>query len=226
MAITLLPFMVFAALSAFAIVWFIEQKEKVQWICESKNIEAQEVLAKAMNELLALNSPIELAVEEKKWVKLARKMAVTPAEKAALTAQLIAIDLRLTGYSSRQKTIILSAHSESGTKLAELRSGIQHIVNETARPWRADLKLHFSTSRSHLRMRTKKVEPLATFYLEHPSLASQQEIHVRIAITGAQLFPNWIKWLSRIPIAWRESCKTQPNKENSVWIAKMHVDKF
>lgn len=225
MALTLLPFVVAAALCALVLIWFIEQKEKVQWACESENVAAQKILTTAMNQLLALNPKIEALVLEKKWVQSLLKLPTT-VDKPALLARLIVLNGQLMALSAQQKALILTAQSRAELQLIKLRQNLQQLVIQTARPWNAHLQLQYHTKRALLRLRKKKMDPLASVYLEHPGLASQQEIHVRIAIVGKRLFPMGLTWLSPIPIYWQESCKSQPQKEHSLWHAKLQADKF
>lgn len=226
LAMTLIPLMVLSALSALAVIWFVEQKEKVQWTCESYNLKAQEILAATMNSLIALNPILEATVLEKKFVKLSLAASPTPAEKAILTARLVALNLKLVGLNQQQKTMIFHAHMRSGAELQSLRRTLQTHVHRMQTQWNTLLRLHFFASKTQLRLRKQKIDPLAHIYLEHPLLQSQQEISVQFAITGARLFPKWLKWLTKKPLHWQESCKTQPQKEHNIWNAKLQTDKF
>lgn len=226
MALTLLPIFVFSGLCVLATVWFVEQKEKVQWMCETQNLAAQKTLVSAMRELLLLNPVVEGTVLEKKFVKLALAAAPTPMEKAALTAQLIAINLRLSALTAQQAALVLSTHIKAGQDLAHLRQKLQLHVSLMERLWRTRLNMHFSTTRPILRLRKKKIDPMGYLYLEHPLLAEQQAIRAQIVIFGERLFPKWLRWMTTQPLRWNESCISQPKKENEQWFAKIIMDKF
>lgn len=221
-----MPIIIFSALCAYGSVWFIEQKETVQWICEKQNLDAQKSLVEGMQELLSLNPKIQALVLEKKWVQAALKLP-TVADKPALTARLIMINVELTALLARQKGIIFLTHGKAGHELASLKRELHTHITKMGRQWRTSLQLHFHSSRPRLRLRKKKIDSIGYLYLEHPLLTEQQKINVTIAITGEQLFPRWMTWLnSENPLHWRETCLSKPEKENTQWLAKLHLDRF
>ncbi len=226
MAVTLLPIMIFGGLAAFSMLWFIEKKEQVQWICESQNIKSQNALTAAANKLLAMNLFIESTVLEKKWVQKALAAAPHPAAKAALAARLLMLKIKLAGYAQQQQATILAAHMSAGRELSSIRQQLTHITRTMEALLQIPLHLHFSTSRAQLRLRRKRIDPMASLYLEHPLFTTQQEISVRIAFTSRELLPKWMRWATQRPIQWQESCKSHPKKENTQWFARLQVDRF
>lgn len=226
MALTLLPIVITSALCALGAFWFIEQKEKVQWICETHVLESQKDLVEGMKQLLALNPIIETTVLEIKFVKLALAAAPTPAEKAVLTAQLIFLRNKLILLKGQQNAIILKAHTLAQLDLATARTQLLRLVSHMESTWSTKLNMYFNGSRAQLKLKRKKIDPLATVYLEHPFLKEQQQVRIQFAITGENLFPSWMQWLTQKPIRWLESCKSQPNKESTLWVARLILDKF
>jgi hypothetical protein len=223
---TLLPVMIMSALCVLATTWFVEQKEHVQWICESYNLKSQKNLTKNMNQLLALNPIIEATVLEKKFVRLSLAASPTPAEKAVLTARLIFLNLKLSGLLANQTSLVFTAHSLAGKDLLMLRQQLQSHVSKMGTQWQSSLRLYFWSTTPHLRLRKKKIDVLGYLYLEHPTLSEQQKIKVDIAITGSQLFPKWLQWISKNPLVWNETCISKPEKENTIWHAKLKRDKL
>lgn len=225
-AMTLLPIMILSALCVMATVWFVEQKEQVQWVCESHNLKSQKNLVRSMNQLLALNPIVETTVLEKKFVQLSLAAAPTPAEKAVLTARLIFLNLKLSGILAQQKSLVLAAHTLAGKELLELKQKLQSHVSKMGSQWQSSLRLHFWSTTPHLRLRKKKIDILGYLYLEHPMVSEQQQIKVDIAITGSRLFPKWLQWISEGPLVWKETCLSKPEKENTIWNAKLKMDKL
>lgn len=226
MAFTLLPLFIFSALCGLATIWFIEQKEQLQWTCESQNLKAQKALIRGMTQLLSLNPIIEAIVLERRMVQIALAASPTPAEKVALTARLIMLNLQLTNLATHQKSLILSAQTIAGKELFDLRQKLQEHVKRMGREWSVSLHLHMWTSSARIKLRRQQIEPLAAIYVEHPFLSAQQKIKVDIAITGERLFPDWLKWISDKPLIWKEQCLTQPQKENLLWNARIKMDKL
>lgn len=225
-ALTLLPIMIMSALCVLATTWFIEQKEYVQWICESQNLKSQKSLTRSMNQLISMNPIIEATVLEKKFVQLSLAASPTPAEKAVLTARLIFLNLKLSAIIANQKSLVLAAHSIAGKELFVLKQQLQRQVYKMGTQWQTSLRLHFWSTTPHLRLRKKKIDILGYLYLEHPTLTEQQKIKVDIAITGSRLFPRWLQWISKDPLVWNETCLSKPEKENMLWNAKLKMDKL
>lgn len=226
LALTLLPIVITSSLCALGVFWFIEQKEKVQWVCETHVLESQKHLVDGMKQLLSLNPTIETIVLEIKFVKLALAAAPTPAEKAVLTAQLIFLRNKLILLKGQQNAIIIKTHTLTQISLARARSKLQNHVRHMESTWNRNLNMYFNTSSAKLRLKRKKIDPLATIYVEHPLLKEQQQIGIQFAITGQNLFPPWMQWLTQKPVRWIESCKSQPQKEKTLWVAKLILDKF
>lgn len=224
--LSLLPIIILSVLCALATHWFIEKKEEIQWLCEKENLELQKTLIHGLNQLLLLNPIIEATVIEKKMVQMARAAAPTPAEKSALTAQLILLKIKLSNYILQQKSVIKTTHLAAQKKNFLIKTKLKQKIEFMSKQWNTPLQLHYRPQIPSIALKRKKIDPLGYLYVEHALLTQQQQVQIVLAITGEKLFPQWLRWLTTKPLRWQESCTSQPEKENLQWIAKLHLDKF
>jgi hypothetical protein len=225
-ALTFLPILIFSGLSVLATCWFIDQKEQVQWTCESKTLAAQESLLQGVRLLLKLNPFIEAFVLEKKTLQLALLAAVTPADRALLLARLAVVRVRLLALKKQQDFLFYFYPEQARMNLNSLRITLSSQVNKMERQWNTHLRLQVSHSRLKINLHKKRIDELAHTYHIPPLFQNKQELYTSIFISGERLFPKWLAWISSKPLYWKESCNTKPIIKEGLWIAKLHQDKL
>lgn len=225
MALTLMPFLIFCGLSVMGCLWWIQQKENIQWACENQTLKAQAALMTATNLLLKLNPPMEAFVLEKKLLKAALRVAPTPVAKAAIIARLVFVRTRITMISAQQQILFQTYESKAQLYLWSLKNSIQHLVHDMEQAWSTSLYTNVRYGKIRLHLQKRRIDHGAYLYLIPPHFTQLQTLPVTIIITGKTLFPRWLQWLTSQPLSWQERCNMEPVYKEAKWSARIRQDK-
>ena len=219
-----LPFVVTCALCVFASQWFIEHKQQAQWSCEKNVMKAQKALLAGVNELLALNTPIQIDVMERKSLRIMMRTAPDPGTRAFHALELAKVEMRLARRRMQQETIkttrrleaqsaAMTLNAETSLQARSIGTVFEISVNQKSKMRDVDIFLK------------KKTIDRAPPYIRSMRSSNAAIITRGSVFLGEDLFPQWLLAFKK-PLYWQEKCGAKSVKEGGQWVAKLKLDKL
>jgi hypothetical protein len=215
--------------TAFALLplaWFINEKQKIQLLCEKQVLQSQENLVKGENLLLELNIPARALVLQKKSLEAAILAAPTPVEKAALTAQLLVVIGQMRTLRTKQLWTIKIYEARAQGSLMVLQTEVRKEISRVQKLLDAlPIFVFFNQSTPRIKLLTVFIDPLLPIYETPPALSVIQSLRAQIEMRGRRFFPHWLEFLRAKSFQWRESCTSHPRKGGFQWEAYLGMGK-
>lgn len=216
--LVLVPLIASVFLGTLAVSWLIQEKQKIEMSCEKKALNAQRFLTTAANQLLLINPQAEILVAEKKFLQMAMRMAPTPAEKAALAAQLMIVLKKIAFLRAEQKQLIAGSEAKARTELLFLKKNLRSETRHIQKLWQSSPLTPFtSVTPPKVQLIPRFIDPMIPVYEIPPHFEKLQTLSVSFAMHGAQLFPPWLKFLWSKNFLWQETCSSKPEKGGRGW---------
>lgn len=208
-----------------AISW-MQEKQRIEIICERQVLAAQENLVAGMNSLIRMNPLVESLVAKKKFFENAVKMATHPAVKAMFAAQLAMIIVKIKALRAQQLAILKTKEASAYLKLTAIKPEVKwHILEMHNLLQTAPLsQIRVTHNKPKIHLQPLFIDRMIPIYKETPQLATLQSLHTHIDIKNF-LFPKWIEFLkgpspslgSRQNSQWVETCSSTPYKGGIIW---------
>jgi hypothetical protein len=213
-----IPLLLSALIASLCVVWFLDAKNELLFLCEKSLLETQNQLVNAENKLLRINRSIENLVHEKKILKKALILSTTPADRALLKAQLIKIEIKLAFYKKEQTLLILKAQTRAQTTIRISANEIKKRLNTIQKQWSTHLWVQVKPSNPLMALEPVRIDPSGTIYRVPAQFEKKQTQNLRWSLLGLSLFPSWVQFLQSNKFFWQDSCSSRPyKKENNIW---------
>jgi hypothetical protein len=217
-----LPLIVGSLLASVAVMWFINAKNELLYICENGLLKTQQILVTHENRLLQLNGPIESLVLQKRILKKTLLLARTPVEMAAIKAKLVQLEIKFKLYSQQQQTQLYQAQALAQQQNYHLVLQIKKRLFEFKKQWAAIVFTNVQAGPARIQLVQKIIDPSAAIYNAPPLFEHKQTLHLHWRLSGTSLFPSWLRFLRQKNFSWQDSCSTRPfKKENGLWTSEI-----
>jgi len=214
-------------LGTLAAAWFLKEKEKLQMQCEVQVLRAQDHLVLGAEKLMALNPSVDALVIEKKALRTAIAVAVTPAEKAALAAQLAIVIFKISALRTQQRLIVKNSEAAAFAALAAIEKIAAQEALRLKKFWRSRiLKSAVRFRRPMLMLEKRHTDPSIPTYHAPLNFSQLQTIDVNISIFGSRLFEYWLRTLETSHFNWQENCSSHPRQGGLKWQSYLGKGKF
>lgn len=219
--IYLLPLFMLAAFSVFFHLWFINQKHKLDNICYTHLLKAQQRLVDGNSALMAQNSLASGLILKKKALKIAIATGPPPVKVASRAA----LKLVVTQQKALKKVQTSIKHVASGLSRRDfvaLQLNLKREFLNITRFWKAGPMVQ-PTMRpfwkdSQIEIAIKDIAPTYQRSQTHPE---KQTLTMKWALSLNQVLPSWLKKFVTRSGRWTGGCKTHPHKGGTRWYAKI-----
>lgn len=215
----LAPFLVAATFGVFYMLWFIDQKNKVNNICYESVLKAQEELVSGNNFIMSMNGVAQFLYVQKKVLNKTIPVTPMPAKAALVVARnLIIAQQTYLGYL--QKATLQKSNVLSNYQQVVLQKKFHKATSEIKKFWGAPA-LPFATIYSQPKSSQIqiKIKDIASVYYRRTDHSSSQMIQGQWFIPIDRWLPDWFVEIIPIQMSWSGQCASHPHKGGSKWQA-------
>ncbi|MCJ8276749.1 MAG: hypothetical protein HRT44_01750 [Bdellovibrionales bacterium] len=212
-------FLSLAIMSAW-LIWFLNQKHRLDNLCQHYTLKAQENLVKTNNSVLKLNYKAYALIIEKRALELTMLTAPPPVAAAAKLRRKMVIGQQY-ALKKVQKGLVNTGNLRAQLLSFELRREYIKILRELERHWGASSsfpKIEIYWNKSKIKRKFYEIAPPYKRIAKH---SSAQEIRVNWAIPLSSISPGWLKKFITIGKTWKGQCSSHPQKRRFKWEAQI-----
>jgi hypothetical protein len=215
------PVMLTTLLGTAWVLWFIQQKLRVDHLCDHYVLASQEALVRANNVIMGLNAKAWSLWAEKKALNQVIKTAPPPVKALALARRQVVI-VQQTALRKVQQYQLRSGDFRSRTELFRLRKKFRDLNREWLRFWkdsqRALGRLQVTPRGSQLKVRIQDIAPI---YQRKDGHEHTQSLHATWQVPLPRFLPSWL--LGWVPThqLWEGQCASHPHDSFGQWQARL-----
>lgn len=219
--ILVLPFLLIFCFSSLWSLWFINKKNRIEKICFSQLMKAQNHLIKGNQGVLSLNFYANSLIIRKKQLAIIIATAPPQAKIVAEIERRFIIAQQVT-LAAEQKLIFRGAEVLALKELIILREKYDLQLADWKKFWKAkaimpnDLRFHPPKSKLIIEKRD-----IASTYKRASRHSIQQRLSANWTTPVRRSLPKWIQSLVPVPNLWHGECHVHPHGGYGRWISKI-----
>ncbi len=220
-----LPVLFTLIFSFYWIVWFLNQKHKLDNICYNNLLMAQDHLVDGNNKLLQLNPQAQRLISEKRFWTQVMKTAPPKLRAAAYLRkkQIISQQVLL---KTKQKIILQTAEFRSRQQMGRLRTEIQKHFHRIRYFWQArktqSERIRPKWLKSQIQVDQRDIAPTYKRSLAHSQL---QTLKISWSFPLAQITPQWMVRMASVQPIWQGLCESHPYNQGGKWQSSIGAGK-
>lgn len=219
--VVMAPLFLVLLLGTAWILWFLNQKHKLDNICYQHVLDSQTLLIEGNQRLLNLNPRASLLIMEKRALNHTIQFGPPPAKAVAIARKAIVV-AQQTQLKAQQQGILKLAAFRSRAELQKLKLAMQSEAHKLSRFWRTQdhgrptVTIHWKPSQTRVR-----IPDIAPVYKLSPQYERQQVHFVRWRIPIHRILPRWLSQIvwseARFEKNWYGQCESHPHQGVQKW---------
>ncbi len=216
--ILILPIVFTLLFSGMWMVWFMNQRNRIENLCHESLLRSQEILVEGNTNLLSYNMEAYSLIIAKRILKKLMK-SPNPWVVLAASAGYVTVKAEQKRVAGIQQSIITQMNSRSQTSVYDFRRNFYHKIQDMASLWKTTEyrapELHIYPKQSQVKIRIKDI---ASVYKRPVHHKAAQTMKAEWRIPLSNFFPRWLQSYFTGQNQWVGECASHPtNKGGLTW---------
>lgn len=220
-----LPVLFSLIFSFYWIVWFLNQKHKLDNICYQYLLAAQDHLVDGNNKLLQLNPQAQRLINEKKFWSQVLKTA-PPKLKAAAYLRKKQIMAQQVLLKTTQKRVRETAEFQSQKQMRTLHTEMNKQFRRIHDFWQTQSN---QSARVRPMWRESQIQvdqrDIAPTYKRSQAHSQLQTLKISWSFPLAHIIPQWMVRLANVQPSWHGLCESHPYNQGEKWQSSIGAGK-